>query len=101
MIDRQALEAAVAGAEPPELLALAGELQGRAWGRLAPAPSKAEATDASITVAEAALRLGVSKDYIYKNKSLPFVSTIGRRVVCSGRGVEKYLASRRGAYGSR
>jgi len=101
MIDREALEAAVSGAEPPELLALAGELQGRAWVRLVPAPAKAEANDTSISVAAAARLLGVSKDYVYKNKSLPFVTTIGRRVVCSVRGVEKFLVSRRGAHGSR
>ncbi len=39
MIDRPALEAALGAAEAPELLALAGELQGRAWARLTPAPA--------------------------------------------------------------
>jgi len=70
MINRQALEAAISAAEAPELLALAGELQGRAWAaalaRLAvrtpeaPAP----ACDQLLTYAVAAELLGTSKNYV-------------------------------------
>ena len=98
MIDRPALEAALGAADPPELLALAGELQGRAWARLSSAPSKvASGPETNISVAEAARRLGMSRDFIYKNAtSLPFVARIGARVVCSASHVERYRTARLG-----
>lgn len=58
MIDRAALEAALGAAEAPELLALAGELQGRAWARLSPAPAAPEA-DRLVDMDEVARVLGV------------------------------------------
>jgi excisionase family DNA binding protein len=62
MIDRSALEAALGAAEAPELLALAGELQGRAWSRLTPAAQvKAEPL---IDSEAAAKLLGVSAYYV-------------------------------------
>ena len=71
MIDRSALEAAVAGAEAPELLALAGELQGRAWVRLSPTkPATAEILDPeqpqaiSVDLPTAALLTGLPEDYL-------------------------------------
>lgn len=61
MIDRSALEAAVAGAEPPELLALASELQVRAIVRLAPQVAPPEPL---IDSEAAAKQLGVSAYYV-------------------------------------
>ncbi len=103
MTDLEALVSGCAQERLPALVAQLAAAQAAAAARLMLAPTPApEEPDDTITVAQVARRLGVSKDYVYKNrKSFPFVCTIGRRVVCSARGVEKFLASRRGAYGSR
>lgn len=82
MIDRSALEAAVAAAEPPELLALAGELQGRAWSRLFPPQQSAEKYSL-LTMSEVAERLGVTEHQareMGRRGELPIV-TVGERFV--------------------
>ena len=67
MIDRPALEAAVRDAEPPELFALAGELQGRAFSAAAcrePEPPPSE--PARLIDAEAAAAIaGVPVKRVY------------------------------------
>jgi hypothetical protein len=49
--------------------------------------------DVNIPVEEAAQRLGVSTDYLYRNR-LPFKVRIGRRVLCSVRGLERWNRQR-------
>ena len=97
MIDRSALAVALAAADPPELLALAGELQGRAWARLAPTGNAngRDKPDVNLSAREAARRLGLSQDYLYRSK-LPFKVRIGRRVLFSARGLERWNGSRTG-----
>ena len=53
--------------------------------------------DKNISVEEAAGRLGVSKDWLYKNASkLPFAVRIGRRLLFSNRGLERWNHQRQG-----
>lgn len=53
--------------------------------------------DVNLDAAEAARRLGLSKDYLYTNADrLPFVVKIGRRVLFSSRGLERWNRNRMG-----
>jgi helix-turn-helix protein len=100
MIDRRALEAAVAAAEPNELFAIAGELQGRALAHLVP-PQQATAEptvpDENLSIDEAARRLNVSKDWLYRHGPiLPFRVKIGSRVMFSAAGLARWNRQRMG-----
>jgi hypothetical protein len=95
---------AVAEAPPDELLGILGVLaqaQAMALARLkAPCPGEDESRrpEGNISVREAASTLGVSKSYLYKNaEALPFVLRIGRRVVCSRVGLQKWQRARQRA----
>jgi hypothetical protein len=96
--DLEALVAACAQDRLPALVAQLAAAQAAAAARLlAPPPKPPAAPEVNISVAEAARRLGVSKDWIYKNAtSLPFVARIGTRVVCSAPHVERFRTSRLG-----
>ena len=99
MTDLAALVARADLAELPELIGELEAARARAWARLTtPAPPKAPAgPEVNISVTEAARRLGVSKDWIYKNATaLPFVARIGTRVVCSAPHVERFRTARLG-----
>src|SRR5262245_58460395 len=83
----------------PELPQLIGELEAAraaAWARLtAPAADKPtgvigqEARNLDIT--EAAKRLGISKDWLYRHASeLPFALKIGRRLVFDSVALERW-----------
>lgn len=53
--------------------------------------------DTVLSVSEAAERLGVSKDWLYRRtKTLPFVVRIGRHVKFSLKGIDRYIRSRIG-----
>ena len=53
--------------------------------------------DENLSVEEAARRLGVSSDWIYRNSSrLPFTLRIGRRVVFSAKGLARWNRQRQG-----
>jgi excisionase family DNA binding protein len=56
-------------------------------------PGPVEA-DKNLSVDQAARQLGVSRDWLYKNK-LPFKVRIGRRVLFSARGLERWNSNRR------
>lgn len=54
-------------------------------------------TDRLLTVEEAAQKLGLSKDYLYRHaKTLPFTVRLGSRLRFSERGVERWVRSRQG-----
>ena len=57
---------------------------------------KNSSEDRLLTTAEAALKLGCSKNYLYRNsKKLPFVIKLSeKRVRYSKKGIEKFLALR-------
>ncbi len=55
------------------------------------------ARDQNLTVDQAARRLGVSRDYLYRQaKSLPFALRIGRRLFFSEAGLERWNRRRQG-----
>lgn len=85
-----------------ELPGLIGQLEGAkaaAWARLAGAPQGPERNakkpdDRNLDVAEAASRLGISRDWLYRNAGrLPFAVRIGRRVLFSANGLERWNRS--------
>jgi len=50
--------------------------------------------DILLTIDEASVRLGMSKDYLYRNfKTLPFAVPVGRAKRFSRQGIERYLAA--------
>jgi excisionase family DNA binding protein len=66
-----------------------------AW-HLRQRPESPGIEDRNLSVREAATRLGLSTDYLYRNK-LPFTVRIGTRVLFSERGLERWNAQRKGA----
>jgi excisionase family DNA binding protein len=53
--------------------------------------------DTLLTVSQAAERLGVSKDWLFRrSRTLPFVVRLGRHLRFSNRGIDRYLRSRTG-----
>ena len=95
----------VSEADPLELPRLIGDLEAAravAWARLTSPPTNGNAAppeeDGNVSVAAAARRLGVSPSYIYKNaKSLPFTRRIGRRLLCSAKGLAAWNRTRTSA----
>jgi predicted DNA-binding transcriptional regulator AlpA len=87
---------------PPESLpALLGHLEeakAEGWARLIAiaqgAPPEAKDPDENISAAEAARRLGVSRDWLYKARNLPFRVRVGRRVVFSAKGLARWMRQR-------
>ncbi len=53
--------------------------------------------DTLIDVTEAARRLSLSEDYLYRHhKRLPFTVRIGKRILFSSKGIERYIRQRQG-----
>jgi len=51
--------------------------------------------DKLLNTAEAASRLGVSEDYLYRHhKTLAFTRRVGRKLLFSAKGIEKYISQR-------
>jgi excisionase family DNA binding protein len=76
------------------LSACLGQLSARLL-EAASTPATAD-RDENLSVEEAARRLGVSPDYLYRNHGrLPFTRRIGRRLLFSSRGLESWNAKRR------
>ena len=62
------------------------------------AQSTSEEPERNLSAKEAAARLGVSTAYLYKNAGrFPFALRIGRRLLFSSRGVERWNRARTGA----
>ena len=98
---RQELETALTAARElpqPELPRLLGELEeirATALARLT-APAPLQVLDQLLDIAEAAARLGVSKDYLYRNHSrLPFVRRMGTALRFSAAGLSDYIGARK------
>jgi excisionase family DNA binding protein len=79
----------------PELIALLNIRLAAEW---APRPSgRPDRDDGNLSVKEAAKRLGVSRDWLYRNsKDLPFTVRIGRRILFSASGLERWNSQRQG-----
>ena len=98
-MSRSDLRSLVEETPAPELPQLIGELEAAravAWARLtAPAvdkPSDVSGQEArNLDIAEAATRLGISKDWLYRHASeLPFALRIGRRLVFDSVALERW-----------
>jgi predicted DNA-binding transcriptional regulator AlpA len=99
------LDRLIADARPEDLPRLVGRLveaEERARLRLrtaaphAPENGQGEA-DENLSAVEAARRLGLSRDYLYRHADkLPFTVRIGRRLLFSARGLETWNTRRMG-----
>ena len=94
---RAELQAALAAAknlpadELPHLLGELEEVRCTALARLS-SPAPAKQADELLEIGAAAALLKVSVDYLYRNaKSFPFTRRMGRRLLFSCAGIEKYL----------
>ena len=94
---RQELESALTAArtlppeELPRLLGDLEELRATALARLT-TPAAAQRPDELLTVEQAAERLGLSVDYLYRNHSrLPFARRMGRTLRFSSLGIDEYI----------
>jgi predicted DNA-binding transcriptional regulator AlpA len=98
-MSRSDLRSLVEETPAPELPQLIGELEAAravAWARLT-APATDKPADVSglearnLDVAEAAKRLGISRDWLYRHASeLPFALRIGRRLVFDSVALERW-----------
>ena len=88
-----ALATTLAPAELPKLIGELAEISAVASARLASPAIERE--DSLLSVEQAAARMHVSENYLYRNsKRLPFVRRIGRKVLFSSSGLDKFLARR-------
>jgi|ERR1019366_2694608 predicted DNA-binding transcriptional regulator AlpA len=78
--------------ELPGLLGELEEIRVTALARLtAPEPAPQQA-DELLDIGEAARRLGVSKDFLYRNRGdFPFSRRLGRRLLFSALGIDNYI----------
>jgi excisionase family DNA binding protein len=77
--------------ELPRLLGDLEEIRATVAARLI-TPAKSASTDVNLEVSEAAHRLGVSPDYLYRHsKRFPFTRRIGRKLLFSSSGLDSYL----------
>jgi len=81
-----------------ELPGLIGELEAvkaTAWARLT-GPPPPNQHDELLDVSEAARRLGVSTDYLYRHhKQYPFTRRQGRRLLFSALGIDRHIQQQR------
>ena len=95
----EALEAAVRQADPEEVPHLVGALEkvkAVLWARLVtPTQEMGSNGDRLLSIEETATRTGMSKDWLYRHKAvLPFTRRIGRKVLFSEAGLNRWMASR-------
>ncbi len=97
-------ELATLGAdELPRLLGELERLRAATWARLAGLSANGQSRtghdqpDELLDVEEAARRLSLSCDHLYRHaKELPFTVRIGRRLRFSAKGLERYIRQRQG-----
>ena len=78
--------------ELPEFIGELESLKAAAWARLTSPVPTAQQHDSLLSVEEAAERLGMSTDYLYRNsKKLPFTRRMGRKVLFSSAGIDQYI----------
>jgi len=83
----------------PALLSQLSAVQSAMAARLIAADrdERTSAEDTLLTVGQAAQRLGVSKDWLFRrSRTLPFVVRLGRHLRFSSRGIDRYLRTRTG-----
>lgn len=84
--------------ELPGLLGEIEEIRYTALARLnAPAQALSVEPDQLLTISEAASRLNVSRDYLYRHgKELAFTRRMGRKLLFSSSGIEKHIRQQDG-----
>jgi excisionase family DNA binding protein len=89
----------IAPDELPEILGLLEAAKARCWSRLtAPAPPpRTHDSGRMLSVREAATRLGLSVDYLYRHqRQLPFMQKVGTRTIrCPEAALTRWQATRR------
>jgi excisionase family DNA binding protein len=79
----------------PELLGELEVLRATAIMRLSAPVSRSDRHDELLSVEEAAERLGIGKDYLYRHsKQFPFTRRMGRKLVFSSQGIDEYIRKR-------
>ena len=79
------------------LAALMAKIAARQMTTPAPSTDPPSATDENLSVDEASRRLGVSRSWLYKHaRQLPFQVRIGRRLLFSAHGLERWTRQRQG-----
>ncbi len=79
----------------PSLLGELEEVRCTAMARLAMPTSVQAQSDELLNIAEAARRLGLSKDYLYRHHSeFSFIRRVGRKLLFSASGIERYIKQR-------
>ena len=99
LVDDPAKVASVPPGRIPALLSQLSALQGAMAARLISADrdETLSAEDTLLTVDQAAERLGVSTDWLFRrSRTLPFVVRLGRHLRFSNRGIDRYLRNRTG-----
>jgi hypothetical protein len=78
--------------ELPRLMGELEEIRCTAMARLAtPAPAQPQ-SDELLSAAEAARRLGISQDYLYRHhQTFPFTRRVERKLLFSALGIGKYI----------
>jgi excisionase family DNA binding protein len=78
--------------ELPRLLGDLEEIRATALARLTSPTKEPQLPDSLLAVDEAAVRLGVSPHYLYRNhRRLPFTRRMGRSLLFSSNGIEQYI----------
>jgi predicted DNA-binding transcriptional regulator AlpA len=78
--------------ELPRLLGELEEIRCTAMARLTAPTLTPQQSDELLNTAEAAQRLGISKDFLYRNhRDFSFTRRVGRRLLFSALGIEKYI----------
>lgn len=82
----------------PSLLGEIEEIRYTALARLtAPAQAASAESDQLLSIGEATRRLNVSQDYLYRHsKELPFTRRMGRKLLFSSSGIERYIRQQDG-----
>jgi excisionase family DNA binding protein len=85
--------------ELPDVLGLLEAAKARCWARLTapPPPPRTGDPGRMLSVREAAARLGLSPDYLYRHQhQLPFMQKVGTRTIrCPEAALARWQASRR------
>jgi len=78
--------------ELPRLLGDLEEIRVTVMARLTTPPAQPQQHDELLDAAAAAHRLGISKDYLYRNhRDFSFTRRVGRRLLFSSLGIEKHI----------
>ena len=76
----------------PELIGQLEAAKATAWARLSTPVAAPVGHDELLGVPEAARRLGVSEDYLYRHATgYPFTRRQGRKLLFSARGIDKHI----------